>query len=216
MASNDLKGDFRKQIKSKLSQLSKDEIASQSERAQNLILGLPQYQKANRLSIYLSMPSKELQTTALVTHALENDKKVFVPYIHHPPGSKRKVIDMLRLQSLSDFESSKRDSWGIPSLSAESVDQRENAMGGMGLGDGEMLEPTEDGEGRKGGGNGEGTLDLVVMPGVAFDEGMNRLGHGGGFYDTFLARFCSDGTRKPYLGKSSQSLNRVTHVSDCL
>ena len=194
----DAKKDFRKEIKSKLSQLSSDEITEQSLKAQNLVLGLKQYQTAQSLSIYLSMPKAEAQTDKIVHDALSQNKKVFIPYIHQP-STGPKIIDLLRLASTSEFENLERDSWGIPSLPSDSIESRENAMGGRGLSSGEMPPETKDGEGRK----GEGTLDLVVLPGVAFDQGMNRLGHGRGFYDAYLSRFCADGTRKPYLGTCS-------------
>ena len=192
----DAKQDFRKNVKARLSALSEEEVAEQARKAQDLILQLRQYKEANRLSIYLSMPKGEAQTDRIVHDALEQGKTVFVPYIHRPPTGP-KIIDMLRLNSFQEFEGLKRDGWGIPSLSSDSVDGRENAMGGKGLSTGENPPETEDGEGRKDG----STLDMIVMPGVAFDQGMNRLGHGAGFYDAYLSRFCADGTRKPYLGR---------------
>lgn len=33
-----------------------------------------------------------------------------------------------------------------------------------------------------------GSGDVIIIPGLAFDCGMNRIGYGGGYYDTFLEK----------------------------
>jgi 5-formyltetrahydrofolate cyclo-ligase len=204
---------LRKEIKTRLSSLDEAAIASQSKEAQNVLLNLSVYKKAKSLSIYLSMPASEAQTDLLVKDALSSGKKVFVPFLYSPShepsdgGKKRKVMDMLRLNSLHEYENLARDAWGIPSLSAESVKDRENAMGGQGL--------TLVGDGTTGSEGDLGGLDLVVVPAVAFDAQMNRLGHGAGFYDAFLARLCDQGKRpKPYLGESILSTLTTRSTAD--
>lgn len=142
------------------------------------ITSLKPYQEAKRIGVYLSMPTGEVQTDAIVRHALKSGKQVFVPYLHRaqnpPPDTPRSVMDMVDLRSLLDYESLERDSWGIPTISAESVGQREHIL--------ERLITKMKG------------LDLILMPGVAFQNDkstgfVKRLGHGKGFYDYFLHRY---------------------------
>ncbi len=144
------------------------------------------------------MPNGEIATSAIVHDAFQSGKRVFVPYIHdaatQSPGQPKAVMDMLSLTSEDDYNSLKPDNWGIPTLGKESVTSRENCLGGKGP-NGEQTEDSTDDE--KG-------LDLVVMPGMAFDRSMARLGHGKGFYDYFLHRFNERTramrTRMPFLG----------------
>lgn len=123
------------------------------------------------------MPTGELQTDAIVRHALESGKQVFVPYLHKStspsPDAPRSVMDMVDLHSLADYEGLKRDSWGIPTIPAETVGERES-----------ILETV----------SSKGGLDMILLPGVAFDTDpktnlIRRLGHGKGFYDYFLYRY---------------------------
>eukprot|EP00741_Cyanophora_paradoxa_P021178 tig00021339_g20441.t1 len=66
-------------------------------------------------------------------------------------------IAMLRVPSLEAYEALPRDSWGIPTPPL----------------DGERAAAAE--------------LDLVLVPGLAFDRSCCRLGHGKRYYDKFLA-----------------------------
>lgn len=138
------------------------------------------------------MPSAEVQTDEIVRHALASGKHVFVPYLHKSPlpanpDIPSRVMDMVRLRDVQDYESLKRDKWGIPSIDAATVNQRQRILGG----DSSSGSDPNDEHPSK---NSKATLDLILMPGVAFDiapesNEIRRLGHGRGFYDLFLERY---------------------------
>lgn len=120
------------------------------------------------------MPSGEIQTDSIVRSALSSGKKIFVPYMYSNPESldqqPRKLMDMVALHDLDDYTALKPDSWGIPTVPKASISGRERIL------DGDRC---------------NGGLDLVLLPGVAFEVfegGVKRLGHGKGFYDYFLER----------------------------
>lgn len=51
-------------------------------------------------------------------------------------------------------------------------------------------------------------IDLVIVPGIAFDKSNNRIGHGKGYYDNFL-RLLPKGRSKIGLGFRFQLLDKV-------
>lgn len=149
------------------------------------------------------MPSGELSTTAIVQDALSNGKEVFVPYIHSVESAssaqqKTSIMDMLVLQSMHEFTSLEPDKWGIPSLTKTQVANKRNCFGEIGVSTTPEEVSTASLEG----------LDLIVMPGMAFDQGFRRLGHGKGYYDHFLTRYSkkqakskTTTSKMPLLGK---------------
>lgn len=127
------------------------------------------------------MPGGEIQTDPIVRHALSSGKQVFVPYLHKsglaPSDGPARLMDMVNLKDLADYESLRRDKWGIPSIDPVTVNERQRSVGEI---DGKSSE--------------DAPLDLILMPGVAFDTdptsgSIRRLGHGKGFYDYFLHRY---------------------------
>jgi len=174
------KKDLRAALRQRLSQVPADVIATQSRKIVDALFSMSEYQNARRISVYLSMPSGEVSTTSIVYDALERGKKVFVPYIHKlatpAPGGHKSVMQMVSLLSREDFESLTPDSWGIPTPSQGSIAGREVCL----------CHPEGPVDHHVASGEGDVSLDMIVMPGMAFDRDLNRLGHGKGFYDIFL------------------------------
>ncbi|KAI4152030.1 MAG: hypothetical protein LQ341_000786 [Variospora aurantia] len=181
------KKDLRRLIRQKLSQ--------------GTLLSLPEYRAAKRIGIYLSMPKGELATGPIVTEALGQGKEVYVPYIHKaaatPSEASTSVMDMVSLHTKEDFEGLEADPWGIPTPSEPSIAGRKRCLGKRAY-DPQTLEDVREGMQH---------LDVIVMPGMAFDRRLARLGHGKGYYDSFLSRYeqglgalTDSGSKMPFLG----------------
>ncbi|XP_072516668.1 5-formyltetrahydrofolate cyclo-ligase [Salminus brasiliensis] len=112
--------------------------------------------------------SDEVHTEAIVQHMFSSGKVCFIP--KYLTNSSH--MDMLRLNSLEDINSLPLTKWNIRQP-AESDTGREEALV-------------------------TGGLDLILMPGLGFDKGGNRLGRGKGFYDMYLQRCASHPKGKPY------------------
>jgi 5-formyltetrahydrofolate cyclo-ligase len=147
------------------------------------------------------MPHSEISTRTVVYDALKSGKEVFIPYIYSVNAThsqpRMSVMDMLSLNSMEELESMTLDKWGIPSFNVEDIPHKKNCFGGYGI---SATKPKEPGS--------MTDLDLIVMPGMAFDTDLRRLGHGKGYYDNFLRRYWDEVQSrsdtpegKPFLGK---------------
>lgn len=146
---------------------------------------LPAYKAASAVSIYISMPAAEVATWDLCRDALRAGKRLYVPRFSEQTGGAFSVdMDMLRVRNEHELHTLVPNRWGIGEPPSDA--------------DGK---PREDALVRATGGAG---LDLIVLPGVAFDRFGGRLGHGKGYYDRYVQRTrdfaTQNGNQHPTLG----------------
>ncbi|XP_050932163.1 5,10-methenyltetrahydrofolate synthetase (5-formyltetrahydrofolate cyclo-ligase) [Lates calcarifer] len=110
----------------------------------------------------------EVRTKEIIKHVFKLGKSCFIPRYK----SNSSHMDMLKLNSLQDIETLPLTSWNIRQP-AEDDNSREEALA-------------------------TGGLDLILMPGLGFDQLGKRLGRGKGFYDTYLERCIRHPKGKPY------------------
>lgn len=176
------------------------------------------------------MPKGEVVTRAIVKDALRQGKKIFVPHIYETriqvQSKPRSAMDMVSLHSKSDYEALEPDAWGIPSVAENSLAERSQVLKDfedLSSPVSKIVDNSENVPSSKG--TGSRRLDLIIMPGVAFDRGLGRLGHGKGFYDCFLKLYqdlnisvIGEEEKMPFLGtcedldSSNPVLLSVTHT----
>ena len=115
------------------------------------------YHKADIIMWYIHCRS-EVRTLSALSREMTNNKKLVVPYCCRDQlGNNR-----LGLWLLEDLAELVPGTWGI-------LEPPETRWGEAG----KEINPLE--------------LDLVMVPGVAFDRSGGRLGHGAGYYDKLLS-----------------------------
>jgi len=154
-----LKTALRASTAKALAALSPAEISEQSAAVLAQLQQTAAYTSARTASVYLPIEGgKEVDTWPIVADLLARGASVAVPRVTGP-----RSMEMLRLASVEQARALPRTKWGIPEPDAVLA----AAMGGDRT-------------------HGEPPFDLVLVPGVAFDARCNRLGHGRGYYDTFI------------------------------
>ncbi|KAA1473253.1 nagb/rpia/CoA transferase-like protein [Dentipellis sp. KUC8613] len=160
---------LRKSIAEALRKITESDIKEQSRRITERILAAPFFVKSNASSCYLSMPSGEVDTSPLAAAILHSGKALFVPKID---VNKDGHMDFLRIYNQDDLDNLPGGVWGI----REPTYQWQDAA--------RM--------------NGTPPLDLIFVPGVAFDASLNRLGHGKGYYDRFITAYTAAAAARGY------------------
>ena len=156
------------------------------------------------------MPKGEVLTRTIIYDALRQGKQIYVPYIYDSKVQSNlntcSAMNMVSLHSKSDYEALEPDNWGIPSVVEVSITERIRIL--EEFANSERNTRSKSADCRR--------LDLIVMPGVAFDRNLGRLGHGKGFYDLFLecyhdSKICRLGEeiKMPFLGACLDSLIRT-------
>lgn len=183
----------RKLIKARLHEAAPDSIREQSQIIARTLDTIPEYRAATRVAYYLHMENHEIETEEIIAAAFRDNKRVFLPRIVDINESKalfpghRKELEMIEVAA---GELATLKPFGPYKL-------REPALGGT-----TAVEA--------------GGLDAIIVPGLGFTKTCHRLGHGKGFYDTYIAKHiawgAAQGRPAPFLigiGATEQFIDMI-------
>lgn len=162
---------LRKKAKEALQRLTKEEMTAESKVIEEHLRRTRLLDDAKVVCIYVDCPRlREVETSLLLDDAISQDAKkaIYAPRVLDSDSN----MHFLRIHSLDDLES-------VPPFGIR-----------------EPRPTTSDGRPREDVADVDSTVDLVVMPGLAFDMQGRRLGRGGGYYDKFLSGCWSKAEKK--------------------
>lgn len=151
---------LRKEVLVRRDSLTEKERLQKSGQIAEMLFAHPWYREAKLLLVYASYAS-EVSTEEIIRHSLKAGKQIYCPIV----TGRREMIfcapdERLRGELLSTgLAAMKKDGRGIPQ-----PDEKTGVR--------YRYQPDQ---------------SLMLMPGCVFDDERNRIGYGGGFYDTFLA-----------------------------
>ncbi|EIE18577.1 5-Formyltetrahydrofolate cycloligase [Coccomyxa subellipsoidea C-169] len=152
---------LRKKVVAELKKLTAAQMHSESSQIADHILKADFYQRCKRIGVYIHCaPLREVDTSKLVTAVTEADKRCYIPVVQDREANMR----LIHLDTLEDLKPAPPFNILEPPPTYADGRPREDVL--------EMDAP----------------LDLLLMPGLAFDSQGRRCGRGGGYYDKFLAR----------------------------
>ena len=166
------KQQLRKQVRQQLKQAD----TTRSRLVWDRLHALPEYQQAQSIALFVSMPAGEIDTTYALQHAFENTKTLYVPRVG--ANFERADMELVQVKHLQ-LDEWPRNKWQIPEPPS----------------DWPVLQLDSD------------SVDLMVLPGVAFDRSGHRLGQGKGYYDRYLAQLKTNG--KVSVGLDCQLVDEV-------
>jgi 5-formyltetrahydrofolate cyclo-ligase len=141
-----------------------------------IVRSIPEYVSARNIACYLHMASGEVETSEIIRNAFNDGKRVFLPKIikldvaYRQYAGQTTELRMLEVMSMED----------ISKLQPQ--------------GRFKLREPNSGCDAFEAGG-----IDLIILPGMAFTKECTRLGHGMGYYDSFISKYVGWAGKSPAL-----------------
>lgn len=170
MLAKAIKTQLRKSIKQRLHGVLAPSLATQSLLVLESLVAHPRFVNARSAALYMSMPTLELQTDALIKACFDLKKHVYLPRCVDRTPQRGHYLEMINVDTYEE----------VMALKPQGKYQIREPSTGIDVMD-------------------NGDLEIIIVPGVAFSRSGCRMGHGAGYYDEFLTRYVQKFGTRPYL-----------------